>query len=125
MALMDEYKDVFEICNEVGLKNPDVKEEGGKLCISGQTDHQLEANHIWDRIKTHANWRNETLINIQADRKDVLGVHTVVSGDTLSKLAKQYLGAPNRYMEIFEANKDVLTNPDMIKIGQKLTIPLA
>ena len=49
--------------------------------------------------------------------------HEVVSGDTLSKIAKQYYGDPALYMKIFEANRDVLKNPDLIKVGQKLRIP--
>jgi nucleoid-associated protein YgaU len=49
--------------------------------------------------------------------------HVVVSGDTLSALAKKYYGKGSLYMKIFEANKDQLTNPDLIKVGQKLRIP--
>jgi nucleoid-associated protein YgaU len=49
--------------------------------------------------------------------------HDVVSGDTLSKIAKQYYGDASLYMEIFNANQDVLTDPDKIKVGQKLRIP--
>jgi nucleoid-associated protein YgaU len=49
--------------------------------------------------------------------------HVVVSGDTLSGLAKKYYGKSSLYMKIFEANKDQLTNPDLIKVGQKLRIP--
>jgi nucleoid-associated protein YgaU len=49
--------------------------------------------------------------------------HVVVSGDTLSGLAKKYYGKGSLYMKIFEANKDQLTNPDLIKVGQKLRIP--
>src|SRR5499427_10331982 len=123
MALMDKYSDLFALANQIGLKNPDVEEDGGKLKISGQTEYQLEANRLWDNIKTHQGWENEIVANIQAQRKDVFGVHTVESGDTLSKLAKSYLGDPNRYMEIFKVNTDTLTNPDKIKVGQKLNIP--
>lgn len=123
MALMDKYSDLFALANQVGLKNPDVKEEGGKLRISGQTEYQLDANHLWDNIKTHAGWENEIVANIQAQRSDLFGVHTVASGDTLSKLAKMYLGDAGRYMEIFNANKDRLSNPDLIKVGQRLNIP--
>jgi nucleoid-associated protein YgaU len=50
--------------------------------------------------------------------------HTVVSGDTLSKIAKQYLGSANKYPAIFEANKPMLTDPDKIYPGQVLRIPL-
>jgi nucleoid-associated protein YgaU len=49
--------------------------------------------------------------------------HDVVSGDSLSKLAARYYGDGQQWMRIFEANRDVLTDPDRIKIGQKLRIP--
>jgi nucleoid-associated protein YgaU len=49
--------------------------------------------------------------------------HVVQKGETLSKISKKYYGDPNLYMKIFEANKDVLKNPDLIKVGQKLRIP--
>lgn len=49
--------------------------------------------------------------------------HTVVSGDTLGKIAKKYLGAASRYPEIFEANKHQLSSPDAISVGQVLVIP--
>ena len=50
-------------------------------------------------------------------------MHTVVAGDTLSKLAKAYLGDAKRYTEIFDANQGTLANPDVIKAGQRLNIP--
>jgi len=50
-------------------------------------------------------------------------MHTVKSGDTLSKIAKKYLGDANRYPEIFKANQPMLTDPDKIQIGQVLRIP--
>ncbi len=49
--------------------------------------------------------------------------YTVVRGDTLSKIAKQYYGNANAYMPIFEANKPMLTHPDKIYPGQVLRIP--
>ena len=123
MALMEKYNDLFTLANQIGLKNPDVKEENGKLKITGQTEYQLDANHLWDNIKTHPGWETEVVADIQAQRKDVFGVHTVAPGETLSKLAKEYLGDSHRYMDIFNANKDTLANPDLIKVGQRLNIP--
>jgi nucleoid-associated protein YgaU len=123
MALMDQYANVFQLANQLKLKNPQVTEQGGKLHIKGTTTYQAEANQLWDAIKTHPNWSSEIVADIQADRKDVHGVHTVVSGETLSKLAKRYLGDANAYMKIFEANKDVLKDPNVIKVGQELKIP--
>lgn len=50
-------------------------------------------------------------------------MYTVVSGDTLSKIAKEVYGNANEYNKIFEANKPMLTHPDKIYPGQVLYIP--
>ena len=49
--------------------------------------------------------------------------YTVVSGDNLSKISKQFYGTPNKYPQIFEANKPMLSHPDKIYPGQLLRIP--
>ena len=49
--------------------------------------------------------------------------HTVVSGDTLGGISKEYYGTWKLYPEIFEANKPMLSNPDKIYPGQVLRIP--
>ncbi|MEO5799362.1 MAG: LysM peptidoglycan-binding domain-containing protein [Gemmatimonadales bacterium] len=49
--------------------------------------------------------------------------HTVVAGDSLSKIAKQTYGDGNRWREIFDANKDQITDPDKIHPGQVLRLP--
>lgn len=49
--------------------------------------------------------------------------YTVASGDTLSKISKDYYGDPNKYNTIFEANKPMLNHPDKIYPGQVLRIP--
>jgi len=49
--------------------------------------------------------------------------HVVEKGDTLSKIAQQYYGDATLYPKIFEANRDVLQDPNKIKPGQKLRIP--
>lgn len=50
-------------------------------------------------------------------------IHEVQRGETLSGIARQHYGKAALYMKIFEANRDVLSNPDLIKPGQKLRIP--
>lgn len=50
--------------------------------------------------------------------------YTVKSGDTLSGIAHRFLGAASRYREVYEANRDVLANPDDVRMGMQLTIPL-
>ena len=49
--------------------------------------------------------------------------YTVKSGDTLSAISKQVYGDPNKYNQIFEANKPMLSHPDKIYPGQVLIIP--
>lgn len=49
--------------------------------------------------------------------------HDVVSGDTLSAISKKYYGDANKYQQIFEANKPMLSDPNKIYPGQKLRIP--
>lgn len=49
--------------------------------------------------------------------------YTVVSGDTLGKIAKAHYGNAGKYPVIFEANRPMLENPDRIYPGQVLRIP--
>jgi nucleoid-associated protein YgaU len=50
-------------------------------------------------------------------------LHKIVDGDTLPALAEQFLGSSQRGMEIFNANREVLSNPDLLPIGGELKIP--
>jgi nucleoid-associated protein YgaU len=49
--------------------------------------------------------------------------YTVAAGDSLSKIAKKLYGDANKWKRIFEANRDIIKNPDLIKPGQVLKIP--
>lgn len=51
--------------------------------------------------------------------------YTVASGDSLSKIAKKFYGDPSQWRRIFEANRDLIKNPDLIHPGQTLKIPSA
>lgn len=51
--------------------------------------------------------------------------YTVASGDSLSKIAKKFYGDGNKWRQIFEANRDVIKDPDLIHPGQTLKIPSA
>ena len=105
-----------------------VEERDGKLFIKGKVQSQDDANKIWDAIKTIPTWRNDVVADIQATGGGAAAgggqqTYTVKAGDTLSKIAKEHLGNANAYMDIFNANKDQLSDPDKIKPGQVLKLP--
>jgi nucleoid-associated protein YgaU len=50
-------------------------------------------------------------------------MYIVQSGDSLSKIAKKFYGNANTWKKIFDANRDVVKNPDVIQPGWKLQIP--
>lgn len=104
-----------------------IEERDGKLHFKGTVPTQDQANKIWDAIKTIPDWRNEVVADIQASGAPASGTaqstYTVKPGDTLSKIAKELLGSANAYHEIFEANRDQLSDPNVIKPGQVLKIP--
>ncbi|MBT8199969.1 MAG: peptidoglycan-binding protein LysM [Acidimicrobiia bacterium] len=58
-----------------------------------------------------------------ADPAEESKFHTVAKGDTLSKIAKSYYGDAMKYPEIFDANRPMLKDPDLIYPGQVLRIP--
>ncbi len=50
--------------------------------------------------------------------------YEIVSGDTLGGIAKRYYGKASAYMRIFEANRDIISDPNKIYPGQKIRIPM-
>ena len=59
----------------------------------------------------------------QAANAPTARMYIVQSGDSLSKIAKHFYGNANSWKKIFDANRDVVKNPDMIQPGWKLQIP--
>ena len=130
MGLREKYDHAIQTAKSLRMEGS-AEERDGKLYFNGTTQTQAEANKIWDAIKTVPDWRNDIIANIQATGGEAAGTtgtettYTVKAGDTLSKIAKNVLGDANAYMEIFNANRDQLSDPDKIKPGQQLKIPQA
>lgn len=124
MSLQVKYSPVIALAQELKLQNINVKEEAGKLNLSGTVNTQYEKNKIWDKIKEVGGERQtEVSADLKVLNTEYFHLHTVESGESLSKISKHYYKDANKYMQIFNANKDQLTNPDMIKVGQKIKIP--
>jgi nucleoid-associated protein YgaU len=130
MGLRDKYAYAIQTAKKVQMQGS-ADERDGKLYFHGTVNTQDEANQIWNAIKTIPDWRNEIVADIKATGTPAAGTsgttqattYTVKAGDTLSKIAKEHLGDANAYMEIFNANRDQLQDPDKIKPGQVLKIP--
>ncbi len=60
---------------------------------------------------------------IEAPTEPEEAIHEVQRGETLSGIARQHYGKAALYMKVVEANRDVLSNPDLIKPGERLRIP--
>ena len=132
MGLREKYAYAIQTAKEVRMQGS-ADERDGKLYFHGTTTTQAEANKIWDAIKTIPDWSKEIVADVKASGASGASAsagggagattYTVKAGDTLSKIAKEKLGDANAYMEIFNANKDQLSDPDKIKPGQVLKIP--
>ena len=121
MSLRDKYSQAIQTAKNFRMDGS-AEERDGKLYFTGTTQTQDEANKIWDAIKTVGDWPQEIVADIQAAAASAR-TYTVKAGDTLSKIAKEHLGNANAYMDIFNENKDQLSDPDKIKPGQVLKIP--
>ena len=129
MATFDQlkakYQSVIDLAKSRGVQLKNVNLEGEKLLIRGAAPNQAIKNEVWNQIKAvDAKYADLTAdIGIDASLPVPAKVYEVVAGDTLSKISKKFYGDANKYMKIFEANKDQLSDPNKIKVGQKLKIP--
>jgi len=117
--LKAKYNAVLEKGNDVGLTVQNLNLEGDKLLIRGVVPTDYAKNQIWDAAKSiDANVSDAILdVNVQSGL-----TYKVVSGDTLSKIAKRFYGDASAYTKIFEANRDQLSDPDKIQVGQELKV---
>jgi nucleoid-associated protein YgaU len=124
MALMDKYRPLVELVNQLGIKDYSAKEEGGVLKLSGTVNTPYEKNLVWDKIKAIGGEAHTDLnADVKVANSSYFHLHKVAKGENLSVIAKKYFGNANKYMEIYNTNKDILKNPDLIQIGQDLKIP--
>ena len=127
MGLRDKYAYAVQTAKNLRMQGS-ADERGGKLYFHGTVASQEDANKIWDAIKTIPEWPNEIVADIKAAQPSAQTqpqerTYTVKPGDTLSKIAKEMLGEAGAYMEIFNANRDQLDDPNRIAPGQVLKIP--
>ena len=137
MTLREKYNHAIQTAKQLKFQGA-ADERDGKLHFHGSVNSQDEANQIWTAIKTVPDWQKDVAADIKVNQSAARSAapapaaasashtnetYTVQSGDTLSAIAKKLLGNANAYMDIFNANKDQLSDPDKIKPGQVLRLP--
>ena len=127
------YQSVLNLMDtlKVQLKNLHVHE--GKLVIRGEAKTKDDVNKVWNQIKlVEKDYKQDLMAEItflsdapapKPQTAPTLRIHKVVAGDTLSKIAQTYYGKAGDYMKIFNANKNILQDPNKINVGQELIIP--
>ncbi len=123
IGLIDD--DVKNEVKELGIET-DGKEitiDNGVVAISGTAKNQEEREKIILALGNLAGVSqvDESLALPEPEEESFF--YTVKKGDTLGKIAKEQYGDARKYPQIFEANKPMLKNPDLIYPGQMLRIP--
>ena len=126
------YQSVLNLIEQKKLRMHNLHLQDNKLFIKASAGSQALKNDIWNQIKLVDPGYSDLTCDIGIDptlappapaAPPPMKTYTVQPGDSLSKIAKQFYGNANAYMKIFEANKDQLSDPNKIQIGQVLKIP--
>ncbi len=130
-TLKTKYQSVLNFMQQSDVQLQNLHVAQGKLVIRGHAKTKQAADQVWNQIKlVDANYAADLMAEIGYDMGPPTPAdlpkqrtYTVVKGDTLSSIAKEFYGKPSEYNRIFAANGDQLTDPDKIKVGQVLKIP--
>lgn len=116
---------LVEVVNNLGLdvKDLSVKVDGDTATVGGTCPSQEVREKVVLAVgNTHGIAKVDDQLEVSAPEPEAT-FYTVVSGDSLSKIAKKHYGNAMKYPVIFEANKPMLKDPDKIYPGQVLRIP--
>ena len=110
--------------NNPGISDLSVAYNDGVVDIGGKAD---SADAVEKAVLLAGNVKGVTEVKIDAVEAPAptpdVEYYTIVGGDSLSKIAKKYYGDAMDYKNLFEANREVIKDPDLIYPGQKIRIP--
>lgn len=123
--LKQKYASVIETIKKFSEEGATVEEPtlaDDKLLLKGSVPSQVIANRVWDAIKQvdpqYSDLHHEIATTGGADQE-----YTIKPGDNLSKISQRFYGNANKYQQIAQANS--IPDPDKIKVGQTIKIPVA
>jgi len=126
MSVQEKYQALLELANQNGTTY-NLSEADGVLHIDGTAPSAEAKQQLWDKYnEIDPDYRSGDLvmnISVGADAAAGGGGHTytVEAGDNLSKIGEKY-GLP--WKAIYDANRDQISDPDLIHPGQELKIPI-
>jgi hypothetical protein len=114
MSLQDKYREVTNLAENLGIANLQVREQDNVLYIDGIANSAADKDKLWDAYnKIDPEYRSaDVVMNIEVTEK--------VSREYTVEIGKAY-GVS--WQDIYEANKNIIKNPDLIEVGWKLKIP--
>jgi nucleoid-associated protein YgaU len=137
--LKQKYQPVLNLMQQLQVKVANINMEGKRLLIRGLAPTADVKNKVWDQIKLIDANNSDLVCDLTVSQTQqampamsagaaVSGGqnqrrYTVKPGDTLSKISREFYGDANQYTRIFNANRDVLRDPNTISPGQELLIP--
>jgi nucleoid-associated protein YgaU len=126
--LKGKYAGALKTITETGVSLSNLHVQDNKLLIKGRAPSEAAKAYVWTAIKAADPSHGDVTVDLAIDTSLPAAPaparsYTVVAGDTLSKISKELYGDATKYMKIFEANRDSLKDPNLIKVGQVLKIP--
>jgi LysM repeat protein len=133
--LKRKYQTVLNVIDQKQVRLQNLHVQDNKLFIRGVAPSEDAKNEVWDQIKLIDSNFSDVTAEINVEQGQAAGAaagggqgqsgqtYTIKSGDTLSKISKQFYGDADEFMRIFYANRDKLNDPNKIQVGQQLVIP--
>jgi LysM repeat protein len=115
--LQQKYQSVLDLGLKLNVQNGDVKEEAGKLTISGTTNTPYEKDLIWDEIKkVGGDYPTDIQVNLDVANDSYYHTHTVVKGDSLWAIAAVYYKDGNKHPILSDHNKKEHIHPEDVLV---------
>ena len=120
-ALQDKYASLIQQAQSAGIQDLKIREQENVLYIDGQVSSEAVKDQLWNTYnQIDPDYRSgDVVMNLTTAEGDS-EEYEVQKGDNLSKIASRY---GITWKDIYEANRDKISNPDLIQPGWKLKIP--